>query len=89
MSLKYTLVIEGILCLIFSMCVATMHHINHSGQESKSTLQFMIVIYLWPFCYELLGYNQAKFEIPSLHNVHQKANFKVFVKSEKTKQQKT
>ena len=26
---------QSILCLIFSMCIVTMHRLNYSGQESK------------------------------------------------------
>ena len=48
----------------------------------------MILTYLWPSgqdhqtWYELPGYNHAKFERLPLNCVHQKANSKVFVKSE-------
>ena len=35
MSLKYTPVTQSIICLIFFMCVATMHCLNYSGQNSK------------------------------------------------------
>ena len=35
-SLKYTAVPHSILCLVVLMCVATMHRLNYSGQESKN-----------------------------------------------------
>ena len=36
MSIKHTPVTQSILCLIFLMCVASMHQLNSSGQESKT-----------------------------------------------------
>ena len=36
---KYTTVTPSILCTIFLIWVATMHHQNYSGQESKNNLQ--------------------------------------------------
>ena len=44
MSLKYIPVTQSILSLIILMCVATMHHLNYSGLESKiNSFQFMIL----------------------------------------------
>ena len=40
MPLKYTGVAQSILCLTFLICVATMHRLNYSGQDSKNNLQF-------------------------------------------------
>ena len=92
MSLKYTPVTQSILCLVFLMHVETMHHLNYSGQESrgkKKKLQCMILTYLWPWnkvkvirtWYELLD---PKYKIlkTSPKQCPQKANGKVFVKSE-------
>ena len=47
----------------------------------------MSMTYLWQIWYDLLnpdqGYDHAKFERNSMNSVHQKANIKVLVKSEK------
>ena len=67
-----------------------MQNLNYSGQESKNNLQFMIRTYLWPWnkvkIIKLVepkrGYDHAKFERPPLNNICQKANTKVFVKSQ-------
>ena len=47
MSLKYTQVTQSSLCLIFSLCAGTMHHLNYSEQESKKNyLQIIILTYV-------------------------------------------
>ena len=81
MSLQYKPVAQSILCLIFLMYVATVHHLNYSGQESKKqlavydsdtsvTLKYSQGHQTW---YELLdpkqGYNHAKFERSSYNSV--------------------
>ena len=35
LSVKYTPVTQSRLCLIFLMCIATMHRLNYSGQEAR------------------------------------------------------
>ena len=75
------------------MYVASIQCLNYSGEESKKqfavddsdksvTLKKDQGCQTW---YKLvkpkLGYNHAKFEIPSLYSIYEKANTQVFVNS--------
>ena len=72
----HTRVTQFILCMIFFMNVATILHLNYSGQErkkevNKHTLQFIFLTHRWPrnshhTCNENVypshGHNHVKFE---------------------------
>ena len=76
MSLTYTPVILSTVCMLFLMCLATIH------QQTTVDKQFGVYdsdkpVALSKTKYRLLdpehGYNYAKFEIPPLNCVRQKA----------------
>lgn len=90
MSLEYTPVKPTILCLIFSMYVATIQRLDYSGPESKNhNLQFLIALrqgqghWTW---YELVDLQQGNkhANLKDLNSVCEKNDVKVSVKSGNT-----